>query len=60
MKKIPIGTIVKVDGQANQWSFERIVDSGTVLDNRRGYLIQLNSRRENLIFKRTDLIEDLS
>ena len=55
MKKIPIGTKVHVDGQANQYPFERIVDDGIVLDNIKGYLVALNQHRENLIFKRKDL-----
>ena len=55
MTKIEIGTRVKVDGQANQYPFERIVDEGIVLDNAKGYLVQLKKGRENLIFKRYDL-----
>lgn len=57
MKKIPIGARVKVDGPANQWPFERIVDAGIVVDNAKGYLITLRQHRENLIFKRRDLTE---
>jgi hypothetical protein len=60
MKKIPIGTEVHVDGQANQWPFERIVDTGIVLDNSKGYLVQLKQHRENLIFKRKDLTTQTS
>lgn len=55
MKKIPIGTPVKVDGPANQWPFERIADKGIILDNSKGYLVQLKNSAENLIFKRRDL-----
>jgi len=55
MKKIPIGATVYVDGPANQWPFERIVDDGVILDNHKGYLIQLKHRRENLMFHRRDL-----
>jgi hypothetical protein len=55
MKKIPIGTAVHVDGPANQHPFERVVDDGIVLDNTKGYLVQLKQHRENLIFKRRDL-----
>lgn len=55
MKKIPVGTPVKVDGQANQWPFERIVDNGIILDNTKGYLVKLERNRENLIFKRNEL-----
>jgi len=55
MKKIPIGTLVEVDGPANQYPYERIVDTGIVLDNARGYLVQLTQHRENLIFRRKDL-----
>lgn len=55
MMKIAIGTKVHVDGQANQWPFERIVDDGIILDNTKGYLVQLKQHRENLIFKRKDL-----
>ena len=57
MKKIPIGATVKVDGPANQWPFERIVDGGIVVDNTRGYLVTLRQHRENLIFKRRDLTQ---
>jgi hypothetical protein len=59
MKKIPIKTGVQVDGSADQWPFERIVDTGIVLDNsnspRYGYLVQLLEHCENLIFRRRDL-----
>lgn len=55
MRKIPIGTEVEVDGQANQWPFERIVDTGIILDNIKGYLVELKNNRENLIFKRSEL-----
>lgn len=55
MKKIPIGTKVFVDGPANQWPFERIVDDGVILDNRKGYLVKLKTLRENLMFHRCDL-----
>jgi hypothetical protein len=57
MKKIPIGATVKVDGPANQWPFERIVDAGIVVDNTKGYLVTLRAKRENLIFKRRDLTQ---
>lgn len=55
MKKIAIGEKVHVDGQANQWPFERVVDDGVILDNAKGYLVKLKQHRENLIFKRRDL-----
>lgn len=55
MKKIPIGASVKVDGPANQYPFERIVDTGIVLDNARGYLVKLQTHRSNWIFRRKDL-----
>lgn len=57
MKKIPIGATVHVDGQTNQWPFERIVDDGIVLDNQKGYLVKLKKHRENLMFKRRDLCD---
>lgn len=53
--KIPIGARVHVDGMANQWPFERVVDDGTILDNMRGYLVQLDQHRENLRFFRRDI-----
>ena len=60
MKRIPIKTRVHVNGAANQWPFERIVDTGIILDNcnsaRSGYLVQLLEHRENLIFRRRDLV----
>ena len=56
MTKIEIGTRVKVDGKANQPPFERIVDEGEVLDNTKGYLVKLKKDRENLIFKRSELM----
>jgi hypothetical protein len=54
-EKLAIGTIVKVSGRAGQWPFERIVDTGTILDNERDYLVKLDRHRENLIFKRAVL-----
>jgi hypothetical protein len=60
MKKIPIGAAVKVDGPANQWPFERIVDVGIIIDNTKGYLVKLWRNRENLIFKRRDLSQTLN
>jgi hypothetical protein len=56
MKSIPIGTKIKIDGTAPQWPFERIVDTGTVLDRSpNGYLVQLDRHRENLTFRRRDI-----
>ena len=57
MKKIPVGTKVKVDGGANQWPFERLVDTGTVIAQHPhgGYLVKLDQHRENLFFLRRDL-----
>ena len=55
MTKITIGTSVHVDGQSPQYPFERIVDDGIILDNTKGYLVQLQRHRENLIFKRNEL-----
>ena len=55
MKKLPIGQRVHVDGPANQWPFERVVGDGIIIDNAKGYLVQLIRNREILIFKRRDL-----
>lgn len=57
MKKLRIGEWVKVDGPANQWPFERIVDVGEVIDQCRhgGYIVKLEVHRENLFFRRRDL-----
>ena len=55
MQKIPVDTTVMVDGIANQWPFERIVQRGIVVDNERGYLVRLYTNREILRFLRKDL-----
>jgi hypothetical protein len=61
MNKIPVGTLVKVDGPANQYRFERIVDEGIVIDNNSmgcrnaRYLVSLSEHRETLRFPRTSL-----
>ena len=55
MKKLPIGLAVHVQGHANQFPHEEINDQGIILDNTRGYLVQLKHGRENLIFKRREL-----
>jgi hypothetical protein len=56
MKKLPIGLAVHVFGHANQAPFEEISDDGIIIDNTKGYLVQLTKGRENLIFKRKELI----
>jgi hypothetical protein len=53
--KIPVNTIVIVDGAANQWPFERICERGTVVANDNGYLVRLHVTRDTLLFKRKDL-----
>ena len=61
MKKLSIGAKVSVNGVANQWPFERICDTGTILDNvgkGRAYLVALDVGRESLLFFRRDLSID--
>lgn len=58
--KIPVDSRVAVSGTSNQWPYERISDTGTVIarDNRkRPYLVALDKGRENLLFFRRDLTE---
>ena len=57
-KRIPIGAVVTVAGPANQPPFELVQDTGIILDNQNGYLVQLHKGRENQIFRRKDLIYD--
>jgi hypothetical protein len=55
--KLSVGSIVHVDGPANQPPFERIVDEGVILswERQHGYLVQLHRHKENLLFRRQDL-----
>lgn len=56
MNKLPIGSTVHVNGYADQAPFERIAEDGTIIEHaRRGYLVNLHTKRENLIFKRREL-----
>ena len=57
MQRLPLQATVRVDGPANQYPFERIVDDETIIgyDARQGYLVVLKRHRENLYFRRRDL-----
>ena len=57
MKKLPINARVHVDGQANQWPYERVVDTGRILSYAKPnlYLVRLDQNREYLLFRRSDL-----
>lgn len=57
MQKLPHAAPVHIDGPANQWPFERVVDTGVIIgyNSKQGYLIQLKQHRENLYFRRRDL-----
>ena len=65
MTRLPRNTRVHVDGLADQWPFERIVDEGIILETtsktRPKYLVQLITHRENLMFLRSELhLRDLT
>jgi len=52
MKRIPIGSKVKISGVSPQWPYERISDEGFVEDNNKGYLVSLIRNRERMFFPR--------
>ena len=58
MHRLPQSAQVHVDGPANQWPFERVVDNGTIIGHhpKQGYLVQLKQHCENLYFRRRDLV----
>lgn len=54
--KLELNKRVKVDCYENNHPFTRIVDWGTIIghDRYKGYLIQLDNRKENRYFRRRE------